>query len=205
VTATVVAFVFAGRPSFLHDFIVSFVRPDNAARSVSDIWDHGEIPEGDIASPSSCGAKQLMFNRLGARCLTWIRSKHVDATKVVFFELLHMLGVRYLFRAPDELTIPNAALDRSFDFTKIGVAYSQPFIIARYRKFVIREKLALELAAYLAKKLDPEFETRAWQLMLGMNVDASRARVSEERTTLTTLLPLSLCSRLFTDRCHACR
>ena len=60
----------AGRPTFVHDFIMFFVV--NRKQTASYIWDHGDIPKrwehGDPLP--DCGAKQLMLSRLSTHYST---------------------------------------------------------------------------------------------------------------------------------------
>jgi len=60
---TVLWVLVAGRPSFVHYFILRFVWKPSA--NLQHIWSHGKVPNPAVKRLPDCGAKQLLFSRLG--------------------------------------------------------------------------------------------------------------------------------------------
>ena len=165
----------SGRPSFVHYFIMHFVRMPSA--DLKYIWSHGQVPQPGVGALPECGAKQLLFSRLCAHYTTVVGAMDAD-TADIFHALLRVLAAHYVLGGPSDSVSISATLgaDHPFDFTDAGLAYLEP----ADGTFTLMEPLAVELCAHLARvlRLTPP-AVRAWSLLLQSNLQGTGATVSE--------------------------
>lgn len=174
----------AGRPTFVHDFIMFFVV--NRKQTASYIWDHGDIPKrwehGDPLP--DCGAKQLMLSRLSTHYRAWFNQETLDAdTKAAFLELLASLAAGYYFcNAPVHVSLSKTVPQpRLFDFTEGGLAYLE-LVRTFTGAYIVKEPLALELAAYLGVELDTRPKALAtWEQLGQLQRRGASATVRADR------------------------
>ena len=175
----------AGRPSFVHHFIMRFIRKPGP--KASHIWDHGPFPT-DLNDTSQCGAKQILFATLCTHYRHLLGRRKLDAaTKDAFFELLYVLAASYLFGNDGGQICLSTALapGHPFDFAEAGVAFLQPEEQGRTGVYIIREPLAPELAAYLGSKLDMrKLAVMGWELLLRLQLQGTGATVSKDCAAL---------------------
>ena len=168
----------AGRPSFVHYFIMRFVWKPSA--DLKHIWSHGEVPNPAVKPLPDCGAKQLLFSRLYAYYTTVVRSMDADTAHIVH-ALLRVLATHYVCGGPSVTIRISSTLaeNHPFDFTDAGLAY----LDARSTgdgTFTLREPLAVELCAHLSRALGATPRSvDAWELLVQMNLQGTGATVSE--------------------------
>ena len=169
----------SGRPSFVHYFIMHFVRKPSA--DLKHIWSHGEVPDPAVDTLPDCGAKQLLFSRLCAHYTIVVRSMDTD-TRNTFLALLRVLAARYVFGGSSDGVwfSRSLAAGHPFDFTDAGLAYLKPYGGTVDGAYTLTEPLALELCAHLSHELGvPAAAVEAWQLLLQLNLQRTGASVSE--------------------------
>ena len=169
----------AGRPWFVHYFIMQFVRKPSA--DLKHIWSHGEVPDPAVDTLPDCGAKQLLFSRLCTHYTSVVRSVDTD-TRNTFLALLRVLAARYVFGGSgDRVWFPTSlAAGHTFDFTNAGLAYLKPFGGTVDGAYTLMEPLAVELCAHLFLEVGfTPAAVEAWQLLLQSNLQQTGATVSE--------------------------
>ena len=168
----------AGRPSFVHYFIMRFVWKPSA--NLKHIWSHGEVPNPAVEPLPDCGAKQLLFSRLCAHYTTVVGSMDAD-TAHIFHALLRVLATHYVFGGPSVSVRISSTLaaDHPFDFTHAGLAYLDADSMGE-GEYTLKEPLAVELCAHLSRALGATPRSvDAWESLLQMNMHRTGATVSE--------------------------
>ena len=168
----------AGRPSFVHYFIMRFVWKPSA--NLKHIWSHGEVPNPAVKPLPDCGAKQLLFSRLYAYYTTVVRSMDADTAHIVH-ALLRQLATHYVCGGPSVSVRISSTLaaDHPFDFTDAGLAYLDASSTGD-GTFTLREPLAVELCAHLSRALGATPRSvDAWELLVQMKLQGTGATVSE--------------------------
>ena len=166
----------AGRPSFVHYFIMRFVWKPSA--DLKHIWSHGEVPNPAEKPLPDCGAKQLLFSRLCAHYTTVVHSMDANTAKR-FHALLRQLATHYVFGGPSADVKISSTADHAFDFTDAGLAYLDADSMGE-GEYTLREPLAVELCAHLSRALGATPRSvDAWESLLQMNMHRTGATVSE--------------------------